>query len=85
MPRGRISSYSPHAPDVISVAPGVLDQGPSEVRAARISAVFREEKRGPPKIDNRNTVGPASALREHILRASLFPNVFNRSTVVSSD
>lgn len=85
MGRGRLSAYSPHAPDVISVTPGALDQGPGEVRSARISAVFREEKRGPPKIDNRNTVGPASALREQILKASLFPNVFNRSTVVSSD
>ena len=85
MPRGRISSYSPHKPDVISVAPGALDQGPGEVRSARISALFREEKKGPPKIDNHNTVGPASALREQILRVSLFPNVFNRSTVVSSD
>jgi hypothetical protein len=85
MARGRLTSYSPHHPDVISVPPGALDRSPEEVRAARISALYREEKRGPPKIENRNTIGPAASLREMILRSSLFPNIFNRSTIKSSD
>ena len=85
MARGRLTSYSPHRPDIISVTSGALDQSPEEARSARISAVYREEKRGPPKTDMRNTIGPAASLREMILRASLFPNVFNRSTIKSSD
>lgn len=84
MGRGRLSAYSPHKPDVISVTPGALDRSPQEVRASRISSMYREEKH-PIKIDNRNTVGPVQSLREHVLKASLFPNIFNRSTVKSSD
>ena len=83
MARGRISSYSPHTPDVISVSRDSLNQDPEAVRAARISAVYREERR-PVKVDRRNTVGEASSLREHVLKMSLFPNIFNRSTILSS-
>jgi hypothetical protein len=84
MARGRISSYSPHTPDVIPVSRESLNQDPEAVRASRISAVFREERR-PVKIHNRNTVGDVTSLREQILKTSLFPNVFNRSTVRMSD
>ena len=83
MPRGRISSYSPHTPDVIPVGRDMLNQGPEAVRASRISAVFREERR-PVKVDRSNTVGPTASLREQVLRVSLFPNLYNRSTIVSS-
>lgn len=83
MARGRISSYSPHTPDVISISRDSLNQDPEAVRASRISAVYREEKR-PVKIHNSNTVGPTASLREHVLKMSLFPNIFNRSTILSS-
>lgn len=83
MARGRISSYSPHTPDVIPISRDSLNQDPEAVRAARISAVFREEKR-PVKVDRRNTVGEASSLREQVLKMSLFPNVFNRNTILKS-
>jgi hypothetical protein len=83
MARGRISSYSPHTPDVIPVRGDVLNQDPEAVRAARISAVYREEKR-PVKVNRGNTVGDASSLREQVLKMSLFPNVFNRSTILKS-
>ena len=83
MPRGRISSYSPHTPDVIPVSRDMLRQDPEAVRASRISAVFREERR-PVKVDRRNTVGDAASLREQVLKTSLFPNVFNRSNIVLS-
>jgi len=83
MARGRISSYSPHTPDVIPVRGDVLHQDPEAVRAARISAVYREEKH-PVKIHNHNTVGDASSLREQVLKMSLFPNVFNRSLILKS-
>lgn len=77
-----------HNPDVIAVEKDPFGQGPLQVRAARISAEYREEKARPAemsKIDYRDTVGPAKSLREHVLRMSLFPNIFNRSTVLSSD
>jgi len=81
--RGRITEHHKHKhPDVTDVKPGVLDQGPGEVRAARISAVYRDHL-NPVKVHD--YVGPAQSLREHILRLSLFPNIYNRSTVVSSD
>jgi hypothetical protein len=83
MPRGRISSYSPHTPDVISVSRDMLNQDPTAVRSARISAVYREERR-PVKVNRSNTVGDADSLREQVLRMSLFPNVFNRTTILTS-
>lgn len=83
MPRGRISSYSPHTPDVIPVSRDMLRQDPEAVRSARISAVFREQRR-PVMIHNSNTVGDADSLREQVLKTSLFPNVFNRSNIVLS-
>ena len=84
MGRGRLSAYSPHTPDVIPVRGDVLNQDPEAVRASRISAVYREQK-NPVKIYNSNTVGPTASLREQVLRVSLFPNIYNRSTIVSSD
>ena len=91
MARGRLTGVvhpKHHTPDVIAVKGNPLDQGPLEVRAARISAEYREEKERPAemaKIDYRDHVGPVKSLREHILRLSLFPNIFNRSTVKASD
>jgi len=83
MARGRISSYSPATPDVIPVGRDYLNQDPQAVRASRISAVYREAK-NPVKIYNYNTVGDASSLREQVLRVSLFPNIFNRTTILTS-
>jgi len=77
-----------HNPDVIAVEKDPFAQGPLQVRASRISAEYREEKARPAemaKIDYSETVGPAKSLREHVLRMSLFPNIFNRSTVRASD
>jgi hypothetical protein len=51
---------------------------PDEARAARISAEFRER---PAKVlDN---IGEAKSLREHILRLSLFPNIYNNLSIRS--
>jgi len=81
MGRGRLSAYSPHHPDVIQVAPE-FNRDPEEVRSSRISALYREAKH-PVKV--KDIVGPTQSLREAILRVSLFPNIYNRSTVLSSD
>jgi hypothetical protein len=58
--------------------PKDLNQSPEEVRAARISAEFRER---PAKVQD--YIGEAQSLREHILRLSLFPNIYNKLTVRS--
>ena len=86
MPRARGPTVSSkhHRPDVIPVTEESLEVSPAQARSARISTVYREQKH-PVKVDNRNTVGPARSLREHILSMSLFPNLYNRSTVLSSD
>lgn len=57
---------------LIAVKPSDLHQSPDEARRARISAEFRER---PAKVHDQ--VGPARTMREHILRLSLFPNVYN--------
>lgn len=80
MARGRHVSFNPNKADVIEVKGSPFDQDPGEVRTARISSVFRE-----PVTVVHNTIGPAKSLREHILRMSLFPNIFNRDTVRMSD
>jgi hypothetical protein len=51
---------------------------PDEVRAARISAEFRERQVRVP-----TTVADAQTLRERILRLSLFPNIYNNPLVRS--
>ena len=86
MPRARGPTVHAkhHRPDVIPVTAESLEVSPAEARSARISTLYREQKDSV-KVDNRNTVGPARSLREHILSMSLFPNLYNRSTVVSSD
>ena len=58
--------------------PQDLYLSPEEARAARISAEFREKPAQPKDI-----VGDAQSLREHILRLSLFPNIYNKLTVRS--
>jgi len=58
--------------------PKDLYLSPEEVRAARISAEFRER---PAKV--LDCIGEAQSLREHILRLSLFPNIYNKLTVRS--
>jgi hypothetical protein len=58
--------------------PKDLYLSPEEARAARISAEFREKPAQPKDI-----VGDADSLREHILRLSLFPNIYNKLTVRS--
>ena len=58
--------------------PKDLYLSPDESRAARISAEFRER---PAKV--LDCVGEAQSLREHILRLSLFPNIYNKLTVRS--
>jgi len=55
-----------------SVTKEMFNRDPAEVRASRISSVFREKA---PKV--KDYVGEAKSLREHILRMSLFPNVAN--------
>jgi hypothetical protein len=66
-------------PGLIEVRdPADLYLSPEESRAARISAEFREKPAQP-----KNTVGDAQGLREHILRLSLFPNIYNKLTVRS--
>ena len=61
-----------------------FNQDAAEVRAARISSVYHDEHH-PVKVDRRNTVGDTRSLREQILKVSLFPNIYNRSTVKSQD
>ena len=86
MPRARGPTVHAkhHRPDVIATTQEALDVSPAEARSARMSSVYRDQQ-NPVKVDNRNTVGPARSLREHILSMSLFPSLYNRSTVVSSD
>lgn len=55
-----------------------LNQSPDQVRASRISAEFRER---PAKVHD--YVGEAQSLREHVLRLSLFPNIYNKLSVRS--
>ena len=65
---------------LITVSRHDLDVSPAEARAARISAEFRDR---PAKV--KDYIAPANTLREHILRLSLFPNIYNRKTVLRSD
>lgn len=58
--------------------PQDLYLSPEQSRAARISAEFRERQAKVP-----DAVAEAQSLREHILRLSLFPNIYNKLTVRS--
>lgn len=58
--------------------PKDLYLSPEETRAARISAEFRDR---PAKV--LDCVAEAQSLREHILRVSLFPNIYNKASVRS--
>jgi hypothetical protein len=48
-------------------------------RSAAIASEYNKKKPTPEK----SFVGPAKSLREHVLRLSLFPNIYNRSTLLS--
>jgi hypothetical protein len=64
---------------VIPVKPEDIKQSPEQARSARISAEFRE--RTPVVHDY---IGETRSLREHILKLSLFPNLYNKETMKSS-
>jgi len=48
-------------------------------RSAAIASEYNKKKPAPEK----PFVGQAKSLREHVLRLSLFPNIYNRSTLLS--
>jgi hypothetical protein len=64
---------------VIPVKPEDIKQSPEQARTARISSEFRE--RTPVVHDY---IGETRSLREHILKLSLFPNLYNKETMKSS-
>lgn len=68
-----------HNSSVISVKPEDVKQSPEQARTARISAEFRERM---PVVHD--YIGEAKSLREHILKLSLFPNLYNKETMKSS-
>lgn len=68
-----------HTSGVINVKPEDVKQSPEQARTARISSEFRE--RTPVVHDY---IGETKSLREHILKMSLFPNLYNRETMKSS-
>ena len=70
---------SVHNSSVINVKPEDIKQSPAQARTARISAEFRE--RTPVVHDY---IGETKSLREHILKMSLFPNLYNKETMKSS-
>ena len=64
---------------VIPVKPEDIKQSLEQARSARISSEFRE--RTPVVHDY---IGETRSLREHILKLSLFPNLYNKETMKSS-
>jgi hypothetical protein len=75
----RTKSGRAKVPGLIEVRnPKDLYLSPEEARAARISAEFREKQAQP-----KDVVGEAQSLREHILRLSLFPNIYNKLSIRS--
>jgi hypothetical protein len=49
-----------------------------EAQAARIASVYRERK----TLSHPGGYGEANALREQILKLSLFPNIYNKSELL---
>lgn len=80
MARGRLTHYKAHTPDVIDVPKDALNVGPFETRASRISAMYREAQK---PVVVHDYIGPVQSLREHILKLSLFPNLYNKNEIRS--
>ena len=68
-----------HPAGVINVKPEDIKQSPEQARTARISSEFRERM---PVVHD--YIGETKSLREHILKMSLFPNLYNKETMKSS-
>jgi hypothetical protein len=49
-----------------------------EAQAARISSVYRERK----TLSHPGGYGEANSFRQHILKLSLFPNLYNKSELL---
>jgi hypothetical protein len=84
MTRGRLhtASHSVKRGETLTVKGNPFEQDNMAVRTARITAEY-EDARHPIKV--KDYVGEHQALREEILKLSLFPNLYNKGTVRMSD